>query len=110
MECTPCEPASPPPPPPPEPVGFIDLDLDGVGAFASLCRCGRQRCSTHIQPSGEVGRVVLPPDVEPVAYTLALALRLDDHAFDGEVRLSAAVPPAAPASPCLHLPTPPTPP
>jgi len=90
MECEPCEPTAPPPPP--EPVGYVDFDVDdAIGGFAMLCRCGRQRCSTHLQPTADGSRVVLGPEVEPDSYDLSLKLRLDDHAFDGEIIIDVVV-------------------
>ena len=56
--------------------------MSAVGGFAMLCRCGIEKCVTHV--TSDMGdRVVLPPSVEPKHYDVSLSLRLEEHAFDG---------------------------
>ncbi|KAH8053780.1 metalloaminopeptidase [Aureococcus anophagefferens] len=56
--------------------------MSAVGGFAMLCRCGIEKCATHV--TSDMGdRVVLPPSVEPKHYDVSLSLRLEEHAFDG---------------------------
>ena len=60
--------------------------MDVVGGFAMMCRCGKTQCVTHTK-SDDPSRAVLPAVAEPVSYDLSLALRLEDHAFDGTVSI-----------------------
>lgn len=56
-----------------------------------LCRCGKaaKECAHPDVANGT--RIVLPPSSEPLAYNLTIALRLEDHAFDGDCTIDVDV-------------------
>ena len=60
-------------------------------AFARKCRCGAAKCEwSHVPVKNEV-RQVLPPCVEPVHYGLDIHCHIDEHKFDGVVRIGVMV-------------------
>uniref|UniRef100_A0A7S4F5X8 Aminopeptidase n=2 Tax=Chrysotila carterae TaxID=13221 RepID=A0A7S4F5X8_CHRCT len=76
--------------------------MDTIGGFATLCRCGKSACATHITAPCDDGRQLLPADAEPIAYALDIALRLDEHAFDGVVAVDVDVRSRETSSLTLH--------
>ena len=75
--------------------------MSSAFAFAALCRCGTTACGTH-KSSSEDGKVVLPPNIEPLHYNLDLTLRIDEHEFDGVVAIELDVKEAGLKSVALH--------
>jgi hypothetical protein len=67
------------------------MDFSKPGAFALLCRCGKAANACDHPDVANGARIVLPPSSEPLAYNLAIALRLEDHAFDGDVTIDVEV-------------------
>lgn len=56
--------------------------------FAIGCRCGVENCGTHEATNYDYDKVELPSSITPMAYELDLTLRLEDHEFDGFVRIA----------------------
>ena len=56
-------------------------------AFAAACRCNVEFCARHAPTAQEYQKVVLGDAIIPSAYELDLKLRLEEHAFDGRVRI-----------------------
>ena len=67
------------------------MDFSKPGAFALLCRCGKAANACDHPDVANGTRIVLPPSSEPLAYNLTIALRLEDHAFDGDVTIDVEV-------------------
>ena len=67
------------------------MDFSAPGAFAALCRCGKASAACEHPDVANATRVVLPPSAEPSAYNLTIALRLEDHAFDGDCTIDVDV-------------------
>tara|TARA_B100000795_G_C22620293_1_gene368595 strand:- start:22 stop:684 length:663 start_codon:yes stop_codon:yes gene_type:complete len=67
------------------------MDFSAPGAFAALCRCGKATNACEHPDVANGTRIVLPPSSEPIAYNLTIALRIEDHAFDGDITIDVDV-------------------